>query len=140
MEEHRVNFTEPPPNLIKDHEEYKVKQILDTRLFGWWKKHQYLIKWKGYAKAHNSWEPEENVNAPELVKNFHQQASASIKLWALKNEEQAEKLTLTQPVDSTTPLPHPHSPCLFSPFSIDRHGDYPLLNQILLDGPTLQQP
>ena len=47
MEEHGVNFTEPPPDLIEDHEEYEVEQILDTRLFGWWKKHQYLIKWKG---------------------------------------------------------------------------------------------
>ena len=71
-EEHRVNFTEPSPDLIEDHEEYDVEEILDTRLFGWWKKHQYLIKWKGYADAHNSWELEENVNAPELVKEFHQ--------------------------------------------------------------------
>ena len=47
---------------------------------------------------------------------------------------------MTQPVDSTTPLSHPHSPRLLSPFSIDHHGDYPLLNQILLDGPMLQQP
>ena len=54
MEEHRVNFTEPPPNLIDDHEEYKVKEVLDSRLYGQWKKCQYLIKWKGYAATHNS--------------------------------------------------------------------------------------
>ena len=47
---------------------------------------------------------------------------------------------MTQLVDSSTPPPHSHSPHLFSPFSIDRHGDYPLLNQILLDGLLLQQP
>ena len=47
---------------------------------------------------------------------------------------------MTQPVDSNTPLPHSHSPRLFSPFSIDQHSDYPLLDQILLDGPPLQQP
>ena len=47
---------------------------------------------------------------------------------------------MTQLVDSSTPQPHSHSPHLFSPFSIDCHGDYPLLNQILLDGPPLQQP
>ena len=47
---------------------------------------------------------------------------------------------MTQPVDSNPPLPRSHSPRLFSPFSIDRHGDYPLLDQILLDGPPLQQP
>ena len=47
---------------------------------------------------------------------------------------------MTQPVDSNTPLPRPHSPRLFSPFTIDRYGDYPLLDQILLNGPPLQQP
>ena len=44
MEEHGVNFTELPPDLVEDHEEYEVEQILDTRLFGRWKKCQYLIK------------------------------------------------------------------------------------------------
>ena len=139
-EEHGVNFTEPPPDLVEDHEEYEVEQILDTRLFGRWKKRQYLIKWKGYAEAHNSWEPEENVNAPELVKEFHQRTGAHARLRVLKDEEEAEEPTMTQPVDSYTPLPRPHSPRLFSPFSIDQHGDYPLLDQILLDGPPLQQP
>ena len=139
-EEHGVNFTEPPPDLIEDHEEYEVEQILDARLFGWWKKCQYLIKWKGYTKVHNSWEPEENVNVPELVKEFHQQTGASVRLRVLKSGEKAREPTMTQPVNSTTPLPYPHSPRLLSSFSIDRNGDYPLLDQILLDGPMLQQP
>ena len=112
-------MTEPPPDLVEDHEEYEVEQILDTRLFGRWKKRQYLIKWKGYAEAHNSWEPEENVNAPELVKEFHQRTGAHARLRVLKDEEEAEEPTMTQPVDSYTPLPRPHSPRLFSPFSID---------------------
>ena len=47
---------------------------------------------------------------------------------------------MTQLVNSSTPLPHPHSPRLLSPFSIDHHGNHPLLDQILLDGLTLQQP
>ena len=55
MEEHSVNFSEPPPNLIDDYKEYKVEKVLDTWLYGRWKKRQYLIKWKGYADAHNSW-------------------------------------------------------------------------------------
>jgi hypothetical protein len=43
MEEHGMNFTEPSPELIKEHEEYEVEQILASRLFGRWKKLQYLI-------------------------------------------------------------------------------------------------
>ena len=137
MEEHGVNFSEPPPNLINDHKAYEVEEVLDTRLHGQWKKHQYLIKWNGYADAYNSWEPEENVNAPELVKEFYQQTGTGTRLWVLKGNGGAEKLTMTQPVNSSTPLPHPHSPCLFSPFSIDHHGDYVLLDQILINGPPL---
>ena len=47
---------------------------------------------------------------------------------------------MTQLVNSSTPLPHSHSPRLFSPFSINCHSDYTILNQILLDGLMLQQP
>ena len=57
-----------------------------------------------------------------------------------ENGNEAEEPTMTQPVDSNTPLSRPHSPRLFSPFSINRHSNYPRLNQILLDGPPLQQP
>ena len=106
-------------NISAVHTRYRNKQILDTRLFRRWKKHQYLIKWKGYAEAHNSWEPEENVNAPELVKEFHQRTSAHTKLRAIKSRGEAEEPTMTQPVDSDTPLPRSHSPRLLSPFSID---------------------
>ena len=34
MEEHGINFTEPPPDLVDNHEEYKVDEVLDTRLYG----------------------------------------------------------------------------------------------------------
>ena len=65
-EEHGVNFTELHPDLVEDQEEYEVEQILDTRLYGWWKKRQYLIKWKGYAKAHNSWDVTRSRHAYRL--------------------------------------------------------------------------
>jgi hypothetical protein len=76
MEEHGTNFLEPPPELVDRTEEYEVDKILGYRTHGWWKKKQYLIKWKGYSEAHNSWEPEENVNAPDLVKGYHAQHKA----------------------------------------------------------------
>ena len=32
---------------------------------------QYLLQWKGYSQAHNSWELANQVYAPELVKEFY---------------------------------------------------------------------
>jgi len=34
------------------------------------KKVQYLLKWKGYSDADNTWEDKNNLNCPELVKAF----------------------------------------------------------------------
>jgi hypothetical protein len=33
MKEHGINFTEPPPDLVDNHEEYKVDEVLVTRLY-----------------------------------------------------------------------------------------------------------
>jgi hypothetical protein len=33
-EEHRPNFTKPPPELIEEQEEYEVEQVLASRLYG----------------------------------------------------------------------------------------------------------
>jgi hypothetical protein len=67
---HGPNYLEPPPDLIDGEEEYEVEQVLDQRTHGRGKKKQYLIKWKGYSPAHNSWENATDVHAPELVTEF----------------------------------------------------------------------
>src|ERR1700682_1264598 len=78
--EHGRNFLEPAPELIEGQPEWEVEEVLDSRRHR--RKLQYLIKWKGYSNAHNSWEPKENVNVPELLKAFlrrHPQAIRTIK-------------------------------------------------------------
>jgi Chromo (CHRromatin Organisation MOdifier) domain len=70
-EEHGPNFAEPPPELIEEQEEYEVEQVLASRLYGCWKKLQYLIRWKGYSHAHDSWASVDDVHAPDLVQAFH---------------------------------------------------------------------
>ena len=76
-EEHGENFTEPPPDLIDGEPEWKVEQILNMRTQQ--SEKQYLIRWKGYSSAHDSWEPWENINAPLLMVEFEKRRSAQNK-------------------------------------------------------------
>ena len=68
--EHGANYLEPPLDVIQGEEEYEVEEILDQWSYGHTKKKQYLIKWKGYSPAHNSWEDASGVHAPILVDAF----------------------------------------------------------------------
>lgn len=50
-------------------EEFQVESIVRTENKGG--KILYLIKWKGYSEAENTWEPEENLmNCPELLEEY----------------------------------------------------------------------
>ncbi len=68
-EVHGPNYPQPPPDLINDEEEYEVEAILSHRKrFGVMR---YLVKWKGYSSAENSWEPESHLhNAPEILAKY----------------------------------------------------------------------
>jgi Chromo (CHRromatin Organisation MOdifier) domain len=72
---HGPNFTRPPPNLIDGEAEYEVEAIRSHRYFGKNKKLQYLLKWKGYPEANNTWESEDHLNAPDLLKQYNRRHS-----------------------------------------------------------------
>ena len=60
----------PPPELVEDHPEWTVEQILDHRVVkrGNRRKLEYLIGWEGYGEEHNPWESAANPqNAAQLV-------------------------------------------------------------------------
>jgi len=43
----------PPPPIVVDREpKWKVEEILDSRWH--WRRFQFLIKWKGFSRKHNS--------------------------------------------------------------------------------------
>src|SRR5882672_7387725 len=75
--EHGRNFPEPAPELIEGQPEWEVEEILNSRQYR--RKLQYLIKWKGYSDAHNSWEPKENVTAPALLAAYHERNTAAVR-------------------------------------------------------------
>ena len=69
--EHGVNYNRPPPEMVDREEEYKVEAIMGHRFFGRGCKLQYLVRWKGYSAADDTWELEEQVFAPKLREAYH---------------------------------------------------------------------
>lgn len=63
---HSLNYTRPAPDLVQGEEEYEVKAILSHR--GSTQNRSYLVHWKGYATAKDSWEPETHLeHAADLL-------------------------------------------------------------------------
>ncbi|XP_069138883.1 chromobox protein homolog 1-like, partial [Argopecten irradians] len=48
-----------------EEEEYTVEKILDVRVKSG--KREYLLKWVGYPDSENTWEPEENLDCPDII-------------------------------------------------------------------------
>jgi len=63
--------TSPPPlpEIVDGEEEWVVEEILDSWMVN--RKLRYLVKWEGFGVEHNSWEPWDNVHAPELVADVY---------------------------------------------------------------------
>src|SRR5258707_9539933 len=70
---HGPNYSRPSPDLIEGEEEYEVERVINHRHAGRARTLPYLIKWKGDPEADNTWEPADQVHAPQLVKTYHQQ-------------------------------------------------------------------
>jgi len=59
----------PPPIVVDREPEWEVKEILDSCWH--WRRFQFLIKWKGFSREHNSWEVTSDVKAPNLVMEYY---------------------------------------------------------------------
>jgi Chromo (CHRromatin Organisation MOdifier) domain len=86
-EEYGENFTQPPPELIEGQEEYEVEQIIDSRWWGRAQKLQYLLRWKGYSRAHDSWQDAAEVHTPRLVKEYYARKKKAIRTIDIKRDE-----------------------------------------------------
>jgi len=66
----------PPPPIVVDGEpEWEVLEVLDSRWH--WRRFQFLIKWKGFSREHNSWEVASDVKVPDLVMEYYRKHPAA---------------------------------------------------------------
>ena len=102
-QQYGANFPRPPPDVIDGEEEYEVEAIRGHRYFGRRRTLQYLIKWKGYPEADNTWENHGDVFAGQLIRQYHQTHPLRDKR---KTSSRRVSICFTS---SKWPLPPPHT-------------------------------
>jgi len=75
--EHGPNFPEPSLELIDGEPEWEVEQIMNTRHRR--NQLQYLVRWKGFSEAHDSWEPTTHIHADHLIEVYYRQNPSTVR-------------------------------------------------------------
>ena len=104
-QEHGPNYDQPAPELVEGEPEYEVETLLGSRCKGRGRKLEYLVRWKGWGPAHDSWEPKENLHADDLVQEFHRREPAAIRRVTLGRQESIQVAFTPTTTTTTTKMP-----------------------------------
>jgi len=64
-----------PPIIVDGEEEWEVEEILNSCWHQRW--FQFLVKWKGFSKEHNSWKVASDVKALDLIAEYYRKHPAA---------------------------------------------------------------